>query len=286
MPRPIWKGSIEFGLVSVPVELYSASQDHTMHFRQFERDTSDRIRYRRVNERTGEEVGSDDIVKGYDLGGGDYVLVEQEELDRAAPGRSRSIEIDTFVPVEQIDPLYVSQSYWLAPSDKDHSRAYGLLLRAMSEADRAGVASFVMRGREYLAAIRASEHLLMMDTLLFAEDVRDASEAVGTLPKLPKADRKELDMAVQLIESMDSSWDPNAYRDTYNERIRQLIEDKAAGRTVTPASEPREPTEAVDLMDALSASIDQDSRRRGSSGDSGGRSSSSSGRKSGDSTLR
>ncbi|WP_020668817.1 Ku protein [Amycolatopsis nigrescens] len=254
MARPIWSGAVNFGLVTVPVELYSATEDHTIHFRQFERGTSDRIRYRRVNERTGKEVDFGDIVKGYELDDGDYVLVEPEELDQIAPGRSRTIDIDAFVGLAEIDPMYFQKSYWLAPGKEEFDRSYGLLVRAMEQSDKAGIATFVMRGKEYLAAVRASGGVLVLDTLHFAEDIRDAAK----LPKKPKktsAKAKELDMAVSLIDSMTEPWRPGEYRDTYTERVHKLVEDKKAGRTVTPETEPGEPTKVVDLFDALSRSV-------------------------------
>jgi DNA end-binding protein Ku len=256
MARAIWSGSINFGLVTVPVELYSATEDHTVHFRQFERGTSDRIRYRRVNERTGKEVDFDDIVKGYDLGEGEYVLVEQEELDEIAPGRSRSVDIEAFVDLDEIDPIFFQKSYWLAPTKEEFGRAYGLLIQAMRRTNKAGIARFVMRGREHIAAIRAGDDVLILDTLLFPEDIRNPAEELRKLPEKTTARGKELDMAVSLIDSMTEDWQPDEYHDTYNERVHKLIEDKKAGRKVSVEDEPAEPTKVVDLFDALSRSVE------------------------------
>lgn len=256
MARPIWRGSLNFGLVTVPVQLYSATEDHTIHFRQLERGTGDRVRYRRVNERTGEEVHYDDVVKGYELDDGDYVVIEPEELEEITPGRSRTINIEAFVGMDDIDPIYFQKSYWLAPSDQDFARAYGLLIQAMRQTNRAGIARFVMRNREYVAAVRAtSDNVLALDTLLFAEDVRDPQQAMGSLPDAGEPRGNEVDMAVQLIESMSEDWNPSEFHDTYNERVRQLVADKEAGREVTPEGKPSEPTKVVDLFDALSASV-------------------------------
>lgn len=238
MARAIWSGAINFGLVTVPVELYSATEDHTVHFRQFERGTSDRIRYKRVNERTGDEVAFENIVKGYDLGDGDYVLVEQDELDQIAPGRSRSIDIESFVDIEDIDPLYFQKSYWLAPAKEEFGRAYGLLMQAMAKTKRAGIARFVMRGREHIAAVRAGDGVLVLDTLLFAEDVRDPSKELKKLPEKSEPRGRELEMAVALIDSMADDWQPGAFHDQYNERVRKLIDDKKAGRTVSVEEAP------------------------------------------------
>ena len=278
MARAIWSGAINFGLVTVPVELYSATEDHTVHFRQFERGTSDRIRYKRVNERTGEEVAFDNIVKGYDLGNGDYVLVEQDELDQIAPGRSRSIDIESFVEIEEIDPLYFQKSYWLAPAKEEFGRAYGLLMQAMADTKRAGIARFVMRGKEHIAAVRAGDGVLVLDTLLFAEDVRDPAKELKKLPEKKEARGRELEMAVALIDSMADDWKPDEYHDRYNERVLKLIDDKKAGRTVSVEEEPAEPTKVVDLFEALSRSVE---KRKGSggSGSSGSGGSGGSGKK-------
>jgi DNA end-binding protein Ku len=262
--RAIWSGALNFGLVTVPIELYSATQDHTIHFRQFQRGTSDRIRYLRVNERTGEEVPYDQIVKGYDLGGDKYVIIEPEELDEIAPGRSRTIDIDVFVDLEEIDPIYFQKTYWLAPAKDEFARAYTLLIEAMSRTNRVGLARFVMRGKEYLAAVRASTGVLALNTLLFPEDIRSPQQEIDKLPTAVRPREKEIDMAVNLIESMTDQWRPEQYHDTYNERVMQLIEAKRVGRTVTPAEPPREATQVVDLFEALSRSVE--SRRKGRRG--------------------
>lgn len=261
MARAIWSGALNFGLVTVPVELYSATQDHTVHFRQFQRGTSDRIRYRRVNERTGEEVPYDQIVKGYDLGGDEYVIIEPEELDEIAPGRSRTIDIDAFVDLDQIDPIYFQKTYWLAPAKEEFGRAYTLLLEAMDRTNRAGLARFVMRGKEYLAAVRAGDGVLVLNTLLFPEDIREPTKEISKLPAPGEARPKEIDMAVTLIESMASEWKPEEHHDTYTERVMELIENKRKGRTVTPAESPPEATKVVDLFEALSRSVE--GRKRG-----------------------
>jgi DNA end-binding protein Ku len=260
--RPIWSGAINFGLVTVPVELYSATEDHTISFRQFQRGTSDRIRYKRVNERTGDEVPFSDIVKGADVGGGDYVIIEPDELDAIAPGRSRTIDIDAFVDLNEIDPIHFQKTYWLAPAKEEYSRAYSLLLQAMAKTNRAGIATFVMRGKEYLTALRPGDDLLILTTLLFAEDLRDPAKELKSLPEITAARGKELEMAVTLIDSMTDEWEPDKYHDTYTERVEQLIEDKAAGREVVTESEPAAPTKVVDLFDALSRSVEGRTKRR------------------------
>ncbi|WP_436500575.1 Ku protein [Actinokineospora sp. HUAS TT18] len=262
MARPIWNGAINFGLVTVPVELYGATEDHTISFRQFERGTADRIRYKRVNERTGKEVAYSDIVKGAEIGGGDYVIIEPEELDAIAPGRSRTIDISAFVDLDEIDPIHYQKTYWLAPAKEEYSRAYSLLLQAMRKSNRAGVATFVMRGKEYLTVVRAGEELLILTTMLFAEDLRDPAKELKSMPEIAPARGKELDMAISLIESMSEEWKPDDYHDTYTQRVEQLIEDKKEGREIVSEEAPSEPTKVVDLFEALSKSVESRKKRR------------------------
>lgn len=255
MARAIWTGSINFGLVSIPVGLYSATEDHTVHFHQFQRGTADRIRYQRVNERTGKEVVYADIVKGRDVGGGDYVIVEPEELDDIAPGRSRSIDITTFIDSDEIDPVYFQKTYWLAPDGEQYARPYALLLEAMARTNRAGIATFVMRGKEYLTAIRADDGVLALQTLFFADEIRDPPEQLDTLPQHTPARGKELEMATTLIESMSGPWNPQDYRDTYTERVERLIDDKRRGHEVVAEAQPPAPTEMSDVLAALQRSV-------------------------------
>jgi len=255
MARAIWTGVISFGLVSVPVALYSATAAHEVSFHQFQKGTDDRIRYKRVNERTGREVDYDKIVKGAQVSGGHYVLLEQDELDAVAPGRSRSLEIDRFVELTEIDPIFFAKTYYLGPPDDDAARVYGLLRDAMARTGRAAIGKFVMRGKEYLVTVRADGDLLVLHTMFFADEVRDPQREVDNLPPAnPKA--KELKMAEQLISSMTGEWDPAAFRDTYTDAIKKLIKAKGKGREVAPAAEAPAPTNVVDLMDVLRRSVD------------------------------
>ena len=263
MARPIWSGAINFGLVTIPVELYSATEDHTISFRQFERGTSDRIRYKRINERTGKEVAFSDIVKGAEVGGGEYVIIEPEELDQIAPGRSRTIDINTFVDLDEIDPIHFQKTYWLAPSKEEYGKSYSLLLQAMEKTNRAGIASFVMRGKEYLTAVRAGDGLLILNTLLFVEDIRDPAKELKNLPEITTARGKELEMATNLIESMTDEWRPEEFKDTYTEQVEKLIDTKRDGKEIVAESEPAEPTKVVDLFEALSRSVE--GRKKGGS---------------------
>jgi DNA end-binding protein Ku len=261
MARAIWSGSINFGLVSIPIGLYSATDDHTIHFHQFQRGTADRIRYQRINERTGKEVDYTDIVKGAEVGGGDYVIVEPEELDAIAPGRSRSIDITSFVDLDEIDPVHFQKAYWLAPAGEQYTRPYALLVEAMARTNRAGIATFVMRGKEYLTAIRADEGVLALHTLFFADEIRNPADELDNLPGRKPASGKELDMAKTLIESMSGPWRPQDYHDTYTERVERLIDDKRRGREIVTEAEPPEPTEMSDLLEALQRSISSVKRK-------------------------
>jgi DNA end-binding protein Ku len=259
MARPIWHGSITFGLVTIPVALYSATEDHTIHFNQFERGTADRIRYQRVNERTGKQVDYADIVRGHEVGNGEYVVVEPDELAAIAPGRSQSIEIDTFVDLADIDPIFFQKTYWLAPAKQDNAGPYSLLVAAMAKTNRAGIATFVMRGKEYLTAVRADGDVLALDTLFFADEIREPVK-----PEKKKPAGKQLNMATSLIEAMSGKWKPGDYRDTYTAKVHRLIEDKRKGKEIVTEAEPPEPTDVVDLMDALRRSVESAKGKRGS----------------------
>ena len=269
MARAIWTGSVSFGLVNVPVGLYSATEDHTVHFSQFEKDTPDRIRYRRVNERTGEEVDYSDIVKGYDLGGGDYVIVRPDELEEVEPGRSRTIEITDFVEQRHIDPIFYRNTYYLAPQGDGAERPYGLLLQAMQESDRVAIACFVMRGKQYLAALRPDGGVLALETMYFADEIRDPAKELDGLPKDQKFQKRELEMARSLIDSMTVDWDPEQYKDTYRDRVMELIEAKRRGEKVVTEGETGDSAAVVDLMQALERSLGR-SKSKGS-GRSGSR---------------
>jgi DNA end-binding protein Ku len=255
MARAIWSGVLTFGLVSVPVELYSATETHGPVFHQFEKDTTDRIRYQRINERTADEVEYSDIVKGAETGRGHYVMLDQEELDSVAPGRSRSMEIHTFVDLDDIDPIYFDKTYYLGPRGEESGKVYALLRSAMGDSDKAAVASFVMRGKEYLAAVRADGDLLALETLFFADEVREAHQQISNLPGRVKLTRQELRMARQLIESMTGPWRPSDYRDTYTDRVNKLIEAKKNDEEFSPADEAPPGTKVVDLGEALRASV-------------------------------
>lgn len=213
MARPIWTGTLSFGLVTVPVGLYSATEDHSVHFRQLQRGTSDRVRNQRVNERTGEEVEYRDVVKGFELAEGEYVVLEPAELEQISPGRSKSIEISGFVDLTEVDPIYFDKTYYLGPRGKEYARVYGLLHRALAETNRAGLATFVMRGKQYLAAVRVEGEVLVLQTMHYAQEVRDPHQEIDNLPEQPaEPSERELAAARQLIEMLSSEWDPRVPR--------------------------------------------------------------------------
>ncbi len=269
MARPVWTGVLSFGLVSVPIGIYTATDSHTIHFHQLQRGTSDRIRNRRVNERTGEEVDLDDIVKGYDTGE-EYVLVEPAELDDIAPGRSKTLEISGFVDLAEIDPIFFDRTYYVGPKGKEYSKVYALLEKALAKAERAGVATFVMRGREYLVALKAEDGILTLHTLHWADEIRDPREEVPDLPAASgrgTGSSREMKMAEQLITALGMRWDPEEFRDTYQDKVSALIKAKGAGETVEKAEAAAEATNVVDLTEALRASVE---RARGGGRRAGG----------------
>ncbi len=259
MAHSTWSGHIAFGLVSVPVAMYTATREHNLRFHEFERGTTDRIRIRRVNERTGKEVDRRDIVKGRD-DDGEVVLLEQEELDSVAPGGSQELSIEAFVDLDEIDPLHFRRAYWIGPR-KEGAKPYALLVSAMRDQRRAAVGTFVMRGKQHLAAIREDNGVLALHTLYFADEVLDPSEQ---LPAIPEADvsAKERSMAESLIESMTEEWDPSTHRDTYAERVEKLVEDKSRGRKPSAEASGRT-AEVTDLMDALQRSVQAGRRGKG-----------------------
>jgi DNA end-binding protein Ku len=254
MPRTIWKGALSFGLVNIPVGLYPATSDKSIHFNQFEEGTSDRIRYKKVNERTGEEVSQDRIVRGFDLGGGEYVILSEEELESAEPKKSRQIEISDFVGLVDIDPVYFRSSYYLAPEGAGADKAYALLRRAMAEAGRVAIATLVMRNKEYLVAIRPEDDALALHTMYFSDEVRAPGRDLE-LPETGDVTERELSMAQLLIESMESEWDPGRFHDTHREKVEALIEEKRNGHEIVLQEGPEPVAKVVDLMEALNASI-------------------------------
>ena len=254
MPRPIWSGTITFGLVTVPVKLVTATRSQDVRFNQLEEGTGSRIRYRKVSEATGEEVPNEQIVKGYEISPGQYVVVDQEEMDSFAPKATRMIEIEDFVDLDQIDPIFFDNPYYLTP-DRGAAKPYRLLLDAMADLEKVAVGRFVLRGKEHLVAIRPFGDALCIETMRYADEVVPIDELDG----LPEADveptKRELDMAHQLIQALSGDFEPEKYHDQYRDQLRELIEKKAAGEEIVAEPLVEEPAKVVDLMAALEASL-------------------------------
>ncbi|WP_313884219.1 non-homologous end joining protein Ku [Streptomyces cynarae] len=210
-----------------------------------------------MNERTGKEVDYENIVKGYDLGGGDYVIVEPDELDDIAPGKSQVIEISGFVDLEQVEPVYFDKIYYLAPKGEEYTKVYALLRAALEKENKTGVATFVMRGKQYLVALRAQEEVLVLHTLHWADEVRDPHQELPVLPGRGDAQGRELDTARQLIGALSIDWNPKDYHDTYEEKVKELVDAKTKGKEIVSEEAPPQATNVTDLMEALQRSVEQ-----------------------------
>jgi DNA end-binding protein Ku len=257
MPRAIWSGTISFGLLNVPVKLYSAVARRGISLREIRESDGVRIRHRRVAEGTDEEVPYDEIVKAFEITPDRYVPLSKDEMGALAPEKTRAIDVQDFVDLDQIDPIYFDSPYYLGPAD-GAEKAYSLLARAMEESGKVAIARFVFRNKEHLAALRPSDGVLTLTTMRFADEVVPPSELEDVLPSgKPKVAKQEVEMAEQLIESLTREFDPSAYRDEYREELLGLIERKAEGKDVltAPATEEPKPTSAPDLMSALEESI-------------------------------
>jgi DNA end-binding protein Ku len=255
--RAIWSGSISFGLLNVPVKLYSAVSKQTVRFRELREGDGSRVKHKRVAESDGKEVPYEKIVKGYEYAPDQYVVLGRDELSELEPQRSRAIEIQDFVDLDDIDPIYFEQPYYLGP-DKGAERAYALLVQAMKDARKVAVARFVLRNKEHLAAIRPMDDVLTLTTMRFHDEVTSPKDLDDVFEdsKPKKPEQKELAMAKQLIESLTSDFKPDSYHDEYREELLDLLERKAAGKEVVsaPTEEPK-PTKAPDLMAALEESL-------------------------------
>ncbi|MFA0961280.1 Ku protein [Roseivirga sp. BDSF3-8] len=251
--RAIWKGAIGFGLVNIPIKLYSATESRRLDLDMLDKSDHERIRYKRVNQKTGKEVDWDDIVKGY-LMEDDYIILEDEDFDKAAAKKSKIIEINEFVEEGNIDGILYKNPYFIEP-EKSGQKAYALLREALTKTEKVGIATFVLRSREDLAVIRPAGNVLYLQKIRFAEEVRSPDELnVSDDTELKK---KELDMAVQLIENYSTDFDLGQYKDTYTDALMQVIEAKAKGKKPKVKKMEVAPTEAKDLMAQLKASLQQ-----------------------------
>ena len=256
MPRPIWSGSISFGLVNVPVKLFSAVSRKSVSFNQIDSRSGSRIRYKKVSAADESEVPSEAIVKGYELPSGQYVLIDDLELSALDPEATRTVDIEEFVDLADIDPIFYDAAYYVAP-DKATTKPYALLARAMEETGKVGIARFVMRSKQYLCAIRPKDGKLLLSTMVYADEVNSPAE-IKEFEAVESADlnEREVNMAKQLVESLSGEFNPEQFHDTHREKVLELIERKAAGETGL-VEVPAAPTEdkVVDLMAALEASV-------------------------------
>lgn len=256
MPRAMWSGAISFGLVNIPIKLFTAVSRKNVSFNQIDTRTGSRIQYRKVSAADGDEVPNEAIAKGYQLSSGEYVLVGDDELAALDPEATRTIDIEQFVDLVEIDPLFYDAAYYVAP-DKGATKPYALLTRAMEEQGKVAIARLVMRTKQYLAALRPKEGMLVMSTMVYADEVNDPAQLDG-VEDMHDVDvsERELRMAEQLIESLTEPFEPERYEDTYRNQVLELIDRKAAGEEEvvappTPAAEEK----VVDLMAALEASV-------------------------------
>jgi DNA end-binding protein Ku len=265
MPRPIWTGSISFGLVNVPVKLFSAVSSQDVRFHQLRKSDGSRIRQKRVSEADGEDVAYDEIVKGYEVGPDQYVVIDPDELTALDPKSTQTVDIEEFVDLDQIDPIYYDHPYYLIP-DKRAEKAYALLVAAMERTNKVAIARFVMRTRQYLAALRPGPGgVLVLSTMNYADEVVPVSKLDG-LPSpadIEDVSDREVKMAEALVESLTAeAFEPEKFHDSYRERVLELIDAKAAGQTVAAPAPVESGARVVDLMSALEASVKAAKERR------------------------
>jgi DNA end-binding protein Ku len=254
MPSSIWSGSVGFGLVQVPVKLITATRSRDVSFNQLEEGTGARIRYKKVSDATGEEVKPDRIQKGYEISKGKYVVVEAEELASLAPKASHTIDIEEFVDLSEIDPVYFEQPYYLVPDEKG-KKAYRLLVDAMSELNKVAIGRIVIRAKERLVAIRPLDGLLCVETMRYSDEVVSRE---GLAPEDIDVGEREVNMARQLIESLAvDQFEPEKFRDEYREQVLDLVERKAAGEEIVAQPESEAPAKVLDLVAALEASLEK-----------------------------
>jgi DNA end-binding protein Ku len=259
----VWSGTISFGLVAIPIKLFHGVSKKSVSFNQLDERTMSRIRLKKVSAETGEDVPDDHIVKGYELSKGRYVVVDPDELEPFIPSATKSIDLEEFVDLDEIDPVYFDTPYIVAP-DKT-PKPYVLLARAMEEAGKVAIGRFVMRNKQYVAALRAQDGKLLMSTMVFADEVVKIA-SIDELEGLDEIDisSKEVKMAEALVASLSASFEPDKYRDEYREQVLDLIERKAGGEEFEAPAAVAAPPKVVDLMAALEASVKaaKDARKR------------------------
>jgi DNA end-binding protein Ku len=261
MPRAIWTGFISFGLVSIPVKLLTATRDKDIHFHMVDEKSKCRVRQKLYCPGEKDDIQREDVVKGYEISPDQHVFIRKEELETLAPEESRTIDIQEFVELSSIDPIFYDKPYYLLP-EKRAEKPYTLLLRAMKESSKVGVARFVMRGKGYIAAVRPVDNVLCLETMRFADEVVEASTLDG-LPEKMEVNEKELKMALQLINALAEEFDPKKYHDEYREKIQELIDRKAQGEEIAVQTpEPETRGRVINLMAALEQSLDRATKRK------------------------
>jgi DNA end-binding protein Ku len=257
MARTLWSGSISFGLVNIPVKVQGAITDKDVRFHLLHAEDGSRVRFKRVCAKDGHELDQEDIVKGYEVARGQYVTFTDEELENVDAKAARTIDIQHFVALSEIDPAYYEKPHYLVP-DKNAEKAYGLLLGALKKTKKVAIARMVMREKEHLVAIRAKGDILLMETMHFADEVVPPEAVAQEVAVKPaEADKKQVEMAEKIIEAMTVEFDPNEYENKHRDRILDLIEQKAAGKEVVIEPEAQVSTKAVDLLTALETSLAQ-----------------------------
>jgi DNA end-binding protein Ku len=253
MPRAVWSGTISFGLVNVPVKLHTATEEKDVSFHQLVEGSGDRVRIKRVSEKTGREIDFKKIVKGYEVKKGEFVIVTPEELEAVDPGPRRTIEIEDFVDLDEIDPIHFVKTYYIEPDKGEGARhAYALLRETMTKKNRIAIGRFVMRTKQYLVAVRPMDDVLALTTLYFDDEVR-GTKGLDVPGKL-KLSAREMEIATRLIDSLTTKWDPAKYEDTYRTRVLKLVKDKAKGKEIV-VDEQEKPAPVTDLLAALEASV-------------------------------
>ena len=258
MPRSIWNGTITLGLIAVPIKVHSATESHTIHFHQVHESDGARIKQKRICSKEGKEVPYKEVAMGYEVRGGEFVMLDQDEIDAAAGDRSHTIELEQFVDPDQVDPVFYNRTYYLGAGD-DGEDAYRLLLDALKRARRSGLGRWVFHNREYLVSVRAGDDLLVLHTMRFADELVRVEKLDIPVPSRKPTD-SELDMAERLVESLHKQFRPGSFKDTYRERVAELIKLKAKGEEIElPEFEELEAPD--DLMAALEASLGKKPKR-------------------------
>lgn len=262
MPRVLWKGVISFGLVNIPIRMFTAVRDRDIHFHRLTQDGSCRLRQKLYCPESGKEYNFNETARGFEVAPDQYVILEQEEIEKLLPESGRNIEIEDFVALEEIDPIRYNRPYYLAPAEGG-GKPYRLLIEAMEKTGKVGIARFVLHNKQHLAAVRVMQGGLALSTMYWPDEVL-ALKDVMAVPD-DKVDAKQIELATNLIEAMTKPFDPESYRDTYRQQLMELIERKAEGKRIPLPSEPQKTAQVVDLMDALKRSLEKSGNKAAAS---------------------